>query len=122
MNLCLGSVTVSTEGSTSSNQDKTLNAREYFGLTPAYFDGKARATVKAKTHLVCLYMDKATVEKIITPIIREIERLSQSQGRSQGGCPRGPGTPLRQKIPEGGYRAEKLFARAKIFLTGGHPP
>jgi hypothetical protein len=43
-------------------------------------------------------------------------------GRSQGGCPRCPGTPLGQKIPGGGYRAEKLFARAKIFSRWRAPP
>jgi hypothetical protein len=39
-----------------------------------------------------------------------------------GGCPRCPGTPLGQKIPGGGYRAEKLFARAKIFSRRRAPP
>jgi len=55
---------------------KKLNPGDYFGLTPAYFVGKARATVKATTHVVCLYMDKASIAETIAPIIREIERIS----------------------------------------------
>jgi hypothetical protein len=52
--------------------------------------------------------------------INEVEE--RNQGRSQGGCPRCPGTPLGQKIPGGGYRAEKLFARAKNFSRWWAPP
>jgi hypothetical protein len=78
INLCLGSVTISTEDLTSSNTEKTLNPGDYFGLTPAYFAGKARARVKAKTHFVSLYTDKTSIEETIAPIICEIERISQA--------------------------------------------
>ena len=44
------------------------------------------------------------------------------QGRSQGGCPRCPGTPLGEKIPEGEYRFENLLTKIKKFFAGGHPP
>ena len=49
-------------------------------------------------------------------------RLGLYQGRSQGGCPRCPGTPLGEKIPEGEYRFENLLTKIKKFFAGGHPP
>jgi len=59
-------------------QKKKLNPGDYFGLTPAFFGGTARATVKAKIHVVCLYMNKTSIEETIPSIIREIERISQA--------------------------------------------
>ena len=76
--LYLGSAVAKKEGSTSA--DRTFIRGEFFGLTPVFFGRKAKATITATTHSVCLSMTKQSIEEIIVSILREIERISSSYG------------------------------------------
>ncbi len=62
---------------TSSVEQKELSQGNYFGLTSVYFSGKARATAKAVTNVICLYMDKNSNEETIFPVLRDMERICQ---------------------------------------------
>ena len=70
-------------------------------------------------------VERSFIEKYTAQIIHhDLSMLGTAteQGRSQGGCPRCPGTPLGEKIPEGEYRFENLLTKIKKFFAGGHPP
>jgi len=47
--------------------------------------------------------------------------LTFAQGRSQGGCPRCPGTPLGQKISEVGTELKNHSQELKFFSLAGTP-
>ena len=76
---CLGCVVAKKEGAKSEKEKKFIKG-EFFGLTPFFFGGKAKATLTAASHSICLFMEKKSIEEIIVPIIREIEKISQSYG------------------------------------------
>lgn len=76
---CIGSVVATKEGA-KSEKEKTFMKGEFFGLTPFFFGGKAKATLTTTCRYQCLFMAKQSIDEIVLPILRDIEKISQSYG------------------------------------------